>query len=85
MAADGRPSCLYHFVEPPSDVSKDTGTVTGRRARLCSRNARFFAVGISPKADAIGAQQALLLSQHTARTVKVHEVKELFQAMKDQA
>jgi hypothetical protein len=44
----------------------------------------FFAVGLSPKADAIAAQQAWLLSQHTTRTVKVHEVKELFHAMKDE-
>jgi hypothetical protein len=40
--------------------------------------------GRSPKADAIAAQQAWLLSQHMATTVKVHEVNELFHAMKDQ-
>jgi hypothetical protein len=44
----------------------------------------YFAAGHSPKADAIAAQQAWLLSQHVNKTVKVHEVKELFHAMRDQ-
>jgi hypothetical protein len=44
----------------------------------------FFAAGLSPKADAIAAQQAWLFSQHVHKAVKVHEVKELFYAMKHQ-
>ena len=43
----------------------------------------YFAAGLSPKADAIAAQQAWLLSQHTSTTVKVHEVRELFHLMQD--
>jgi len=43
----------------------------------------YFAAGRSPKADAIAATQAWLLSEHTAKTVKVHEVRQLFHEMKD--
>jgi hypothetical protein len=36
----------------------------------------FFAVGLSPKADAIAAQQAWLLSQHTGQDRQGEEERE---------
>jgi hypothetical protein len=53
-------------------------------AKAFVRNLKaYFAGGRTPKAEAITDKQVWLLSEHTSRTVKVHEVKEMFVQMRD--